>query len=395
MSMDKDNRRDIMLLLAASFCFMASCMLVNPLIAGFTKSLGAGGAVMGLVGGLMNVCSLLCRPVLGNMSDKYSKYKISLIAAALLMVSALGYYFAVSTTMVIIFRIINGIGFAACTVCLTTWVSTLFPPERIGSGMGFYGIMNALAMAVAPAIGIFLYQKFNYNIAFTASCFFATAALVLLFFTKDKGKPMMVTNVENKDKSFHLVDKNVVPIAVILMLFAIPYCATQAFLVTYNEAQNLHLNVSLYFPLYALMILVLRFTLKKYFDTVPFRTFLTYSLISATVCLVSMSLMKNFWLLMMGAFAMAGGYGIQVSVCQATAMTIAEKGRRGLANSTYYIGFDLGMALGPIIGGFIYGHANIDYFYPLFLITIPLIVIVYYIHTVHDKKRNAVVRNIE
>ena len=47
--------KDIVLILAASFCFMASPMLVTPLITGFSGSIGAPAALMGLIGGLTNL----------------------------------------------------------------------------------------------------------------------------------------------------------------------------------------------------------------------------------------------------------------------------------------------------------------------------------------------------
>ena len=76
---------------------------------------------------------------------------------------------------------------------------------------------------------------------------------------------------------------------------------------------------------------------------------------------------------------MAGGYGIMCSVSQSTAMLLADKEQRGLANSTYYIGLDLGMTLGPAIGGMLYGHVPIALFYPVLLITLPLAALVYFI----------------
>ena len=50
--------KDIILVLAASFFYMASPMLVTPLITGFSGSIGASAALMGLVGGMMNLVSL-------------------------------------------------------------------------------------------------------------------------------------------------------------------------------------------------------------------------------------------------------------------------------------------------------------------------------------------------
>lgn len=57
---DSDDRlmnRDVALVMAATFCFMASNMLISPLMAGFSESLGAGGALMGVVAAMMNVVS--------------------------------------------------------------------------------------------------------------------------------------------------------------------------------------------------------------------------------------------------------------------------------------------------------------------------------------------------
>ena len=64
------------------------------------------------------------------------------------------------------------------------------------------------------------------------------------------------------------------------------------------------------------------------------------------------------------------------SVCQSHAMLLADKNNRGLANSTYYVGLDIGMALGPIIGGILYGNVDITKFYPILAITIPMVIVV-------------------
>ena len=56
---------------------------------------------------------------------------------------------------------------------------------------------------------------------------------------------------------------------------------------------------------------------------------------------------------------------------------MAGEGHRGLANSTYYVGLDLGMTLGPVIGGFLYGNLDLAWFYPALLLTVPPAVLVY------------------
>lgn len=373
----KSNRRDIILILIASFFFMSSPMLVTPLIAGFSEELGAGAATMGMIGGLTNLCSLFCRPVVGNLADRVSKYKLSFVGAILMTVACAGYVTAVNDAMVIAARIVNGMGFACCTVCMSTWMSDLLPKDKIGSGMGIYGTMNALSMAIAPSIGVMVYQKMGYRVSFVIAAFFACGTAIVVQFVRDKGMPTKCSEQTNTERKIQLMDKRVFPVALIVMLFAIPYCATQSFLVRYTETRALTVTVSLFFPLYAVVLLILRLSLKSLFDRLPYKIFMTVGAGSATLSMLLLAIMQNNAIMFLAAACMAGGYGIMCSVSQSTAILLAGPGRRGLANSTYYIGLDLGMALGPIIGGLLYGNVPISLFYPLLLVTIPLIFLVY------------------
>ena len=369
---------DIILILIASFFYFSSPMLVTPLITGFTESLGAGGALMGIVGGLMNICSLFCRPFVGNLADKISKYKVSFIGAALMTVASIGYIAAFDPVVVVLSRIVNGVGYACCSVCMSTWISNLLPEDKIGSGMGIYGTMNALGMAVAPAIGVSLYQKLGYRPAFVAAALFSAAIAVIIQFVQNKGEPSAAS--AGVHKKLELIDVKVIPIAVIIMLFSIPYCATQSFLVTYIDARNLPVTVSLFFPLYAAILLLLRLTMRNLFDKKPFSFFIVLSSASAFLSISVLAVMRHNFSMFFAAVFMAGGYGIMCSVCQSTAILLAGKEKRGLANSTYYIGLDLGMAFGPIIGGLLYEHLNIRLFYPVLALTVPLALTAYWLN---------------
>ena len=391
--------KDIMLVLAATFFYMASPMLVTPLITGFTESIGASAALMGLVGGLMNLVSLFCRPIAGNLADRISKYKLSFIGAVFMTAACVGYIFAPNEVVVIIARIINGFGFACCSVCMATWMSNMLPKEKIGSGMGVYGTMNALAMAVAPAIGVSAYQAFGYRVSFVIALVFSLAIIVVIQFTGDKGEP----ETENADagengsdagdavgrqrRKLELIDVKVIPIALIIMLFAIPYCATQSFLVTYAEVRGLHVSVSLFFPAYAAVLIVLRLSLRNLFDKLPFRIFLLSSALSELLAILLLTIMKNNAVMLLASCFLAGGYGIMSSVCQSTAILLAGREKRGLANSTYYIGLDLGMTLGPMIGGALYGWLDIGWFYPVLMVTMPLAGVVYIVAARRMRKK--------
>lgn len=383
--------RDILFILMASFFYFASPMLVTPLITGFSGSLGASAALMGTIGGLMNLCALFCRPFVGNLADRLSKYKVSFAGGLLQMIACLGYIFAVSPAMIVAARIVNGVGFACCSVCMSTWMSNMLPKEKIGSGMGLYGTMNALAMAAAPAIGIRVYQTIGHRAAFVLAMIFALLTAVIIQFVKDKGLPVEQGSREksSSSRSLQICDRKVIPIALIIMLFSIPYCATQSFLVTYTETRQINVAVSWFFPLYAIALLVLRLSLKSLFDRLPFKVFLLAGSACAAAGILFLAFMRNNLEMLLAAVFMAGGYGIMCSVCQSTAILLAGEARRGLANSTYYIGLDLGMTLGPVIGGVLMGIVNIRWFYPILLVTVPVAILVCWLSNLKKLRRRA------
>lgn len=373
--------RDARVMLAATFFYLASVMLVNPLIAGFTGTFGAGAVVMGVVGGLMNVCSLVMRPVAGNLADRLRKRRLATAGAVVLSVSTLLYGAADSAEQVAVLRLVSGAGYSFCSVCMASWFASLLPPGRIGSGMGMFGMMNALGMAVGPALGMAVYHAAGYRPALVAAGMLAVVSVVLIQMVRSPGDPD-VPAADSKGRGgrprrLQVLDRRVVAPAAIVALFTVPYVACQSFLVSYVEARGIDVAVSLFFTVYALVLLGLRYVLKRLFDTVPFGRFLAASSVCALGALGLLAVLANDIELFAAAACMAGGYGIMCSVCQSAAVRIAGPEHTGLANSTYYMGLDIGMAVGPTVAGALFDVIDLTWFFPVFAVTVPLALAVY------------------
>ena len=372
--------KDVILVMAASFFFMFSTMFVNPLINGYAKSLGASSAFAGVIVGIMSIASMFLRPIAGNLTDKLSKYCLSLIGGILIMVGVIGYVIAPASNWLLIFRLINGVGFVLCTVCMSTWLAFLVPRAHVGQAMGFYGLMNALAMAVAPALAINVYQKTGYRLALIASAIAAFMMVIIIQFVGNRANPKKVTAKKKAGSShqFKIIQKNVLPIAMLTTLFAFPYFATQADLVTYAQERHLNVNVGSFFLIYAVVLLVIRIFLKNFFDTVKFGIWFWVSIGATLIYLLLLSTMKNNLMMALAAAFMAVGYGVIYSILQSTALLLAPISEQGLASSTFYLGLDIGMAFGPIIMGLISDLLPIKFFYPIQLLLLPLMLIVYW-----------------
>ena len=369
--------KDVVLVMAASFFFMFSTMFVNPLINGYAKELGASSAFAGIIVGIMSLAAMFLRPVAGNLTDKFSKYRLSFIGGTLIFVGVMGYVLTPSSGWLLLFRLINGTGYVLCTVCMTTWLAFLVPRQHVGEAMGFYGLMNALAMALAPAVSINIYQKIGYRTSLVASAVSALLMIVAIQFVGDHALPKK--RVRTQKKSFKIIQFNVLPVAILTTLFAIPYFVTQADIVTYVEQKHLTVAVGSYFLIYAVVLLIIRVGLKRYFDTVRFGVWFWLSLVSTAAYIILLAIMNNDWQMALAAALMASGYGIIYSVLQSTALLLAPIEEQGLASATFYLGLDIAMAFGPMISGVIDSALPIEWFYPVELVLVPLILVVYFI----------------
>lgn len=390
--------RDGAVLLAVTFCYLASTMLANPLVAGFAGTLGATAAMMGVLTALMNACSLVVRPVAGNLYDRLPKRRLALAGAALMLVTALGQALAPSTALLAVMRLANGAGYSLCSVCMSTWFAETLPPARLGQGMGVFGLMNALGMAVGPALGIAVSDALGYRPALGVSAAFAALALVGILLVRNGGAVRGRQGAHAEKDALprvRLLDRRAVPSAVVVALFTVPYMATQTFLVSYAEARGLDVPTGAFFTVYAAALMALRVLLGRAFDRVGFVPFVVASGASSVASLVLLATMDCPAGLLLAAPLMAGGYGVMCSVCQSTAVRAVGAERVGLANSTYYMGFDVGMTLGPVIGGALFGAVDLAWFFPALTLAAPAAVAVAALSAAAGRDRRASKRNRE
>lgn len=380
---------DVILVMAASFLFMFSVMFVTPLINGYALSLGADSILAGIITGSMSIVSIFLRPIAGNLVDLYSKYCLSLIGGILILIGVSGYWLVNTSGLLILFRLINGTGFVLATICMTTWLAFLVPRRFVGEAMGFYGLMNALAMAVAPLIAINSYKVIGYRYSMMIASLAAVIMLIMIKFVKNHAIPQNKLSLKNI-KHIRIIQKDTIPVALLMLFFSIPYFATQADLVEYVAMRKLSASVGYFFLIYALSLLIIRIWLKRFFDTIAFGFWFWLSLIAMIIFLISMAFMKNNFIMLIAAVALSIGYGVIYSINQTTALLLSPLDQQGLASSTVYLGLDLGMASAPILGGIIASTIPHFYFYPIMLIMVPFVLVIYFIYR---KKLNGAIQN--
>lgn len=379
--------KDVVLVMIASFLFLFGTMFNNPLINGYAESLGASSVLAGVIVGIMSFAAMFLRPIAGNLTDKFSKYQLSFIGGVLIFIGIVGYILSPNGQALLLFRIINGTGFVLCTVCMTTWIAFLVPRQHIGAAMGLYGLMNALAMSIAPAISINLYKQIGYRQTMMLP---AAATLIMIIIIQFVGNRAVPKKRTGEKKQFKLISVNALPVALLTTCFGLPYFITQADIVTYVATMHMSVAVGSFFFIYAIVLLIIRTVLKNYFDTVRFGVWFWMSLIATVLYLVVLAYMNNNLMMALGAAGMAVGYGLIYSVLQSTALLLSPADEQGLGSSTFYLGLDISMAFGPMLAGVVVKALPIQYLYLVQLVVVPLALLVYFIW---HKRLNSAIDN--
>ena len=378
--MDKDSkttdRRELIIIYIASLLFMICNMMPNPIVAGYAVYLGAGAALMSIIGGLNSFCALICRPFVGNLSDSVSKRKLMIAGLVIMGAGGLLHLFAFNAYVLAAGRIISGIGFTCCSVCMPAWIALKVPRENLGHAIGMYGTMNAVSMAIAPTMGVYTYQNYGYSTSFTIMSVMTVAAILSVVLIRDAVRPSYGTKKKNQ---FKLLLTSVVPISSIAMLLCIPYFATQVYIVQYTEVKGLNISVGLFFPIYAVVLAVSRMAVGSLVDRTPFRRFFWLAMGTMTAFPLIMNVMNSNFTMFLATVCLALGYGIIYPVCQAKAILIAGPGNEGMGNSTFFMGLDIGVTLGGVLGGMLFSKLPIEWFYPSLLFVAPICIVIYFL----------------
>ena len=144
------------LIIALTLC----CFLVGQgLNAGTSVYLSRGGwgaAFAGVLAAVFSFAAAQARLVCGPLIDRGGRFRVLFTGIVLLTVGTLAPALFSDGTVFIASRIVQGVGFSAATTAAATAAADVLPTARLGEGIGYYGLGQAIAMSIGPAFALFL-----------------------------------------------------------------------------------------------------------------------------------------------------------------------------------------------------------------------------------------------
>ncbi|MBR2097579.1 MAG: MFS transporter [Prevotella sp.] len=360
------NRNYIKVMMANFSLFFAFYVLTPLLPLYLSEHFGATKDVIGLVLSGYTITALLCRPFSGYIVDSFSRKTVLMVCFGTFAIFFAGYLAASTLLLFTIVRTLHGGPFGALTVSNSTVAIDVLPSSRRTEGIGYYGLSNNLAMAIAPTVGIFIYK-------FTASfelLFWLALLVACLGWLVDATVTLPSKEiVRNKTKlsmdRFFLVRGWLLGLN--MVAFGFSFGVLSNYLAIYGkEVMGITGGTGTYFMLCSVGLILSRLqggkALREGRLTFNAGSGMVISLVGYTLFILMPTLEQlsivNYQLSIAlgyyGSALLIGlGNGHMWPAFQNMTINVARNNQRGTANSTILISWDIGMGLGILVGGVI------------------------------------------
>ena len=365
--MEKLWNRNYCKVMMANFALFFAFYVLTPLLPLYlSEHFGATKDVIGLVLSGYTVMTLLIRPFSGYVVDSFSRKKVLMLCFGTFSIFFAGYLAASTLLLFMIVRTLHGGPFGALTVSNSTVAIDVLPSSRRTEGIGYYGLSNNLAMALAPTIGIFVYRLTqNFELLFWLALIVACLGWLVDATVKLPEREVQKNKTKLSLDRFFLVRGWLLGLN--MVAFGFSFGVLSNYLAIYGKEElGITGGTGTYFMLCSVGLILSRLQGGKALrdGRVTFNagsgmviSLIGYTLFVLMPTLSRWSMVNNQWSMILGYYGSALliglGNGHMWPAFQNMTINVAHNNQRGTANSTILISWDIGMGLGILLGGVI------------------------------------------
>lgn len=349
---------------SANFMLYFSFMVMTPLLPLYLSEVfGATKDETGMVLSGYALTALLVRPFSGFFVDSFPRKLVLLVCYGLFALLFGGYLVAGSLLSFFILRTLHGAPMGATTVANSTVAIDVLPSSRRAEGIGYYGLSNNLGTAIAPTVGMLIYQwAASYDIIFLISLVTASIGFVInsTLHLRKRTIPSS-TSDEAKRRLPVSLDRFLLlkgwPEALCIALFSYSYGVMSTYIAIYAKQElGITTGTGLFFTLLCVGLISSRLVGAKGLRKGKVTENATHGVVIALVGYLVFAALHNAWGFYGAAFIVGLGNGHMFPAFQTMFINLAHSSQRGTANSTLFTAWEAGVGLGIIIGGFAAEH---------------------------------------
>ena len=343
------SKNYIMVLLCVMFAAFTH-MAFTAIIPVHVLACGGSTALAGWMTTGLTVACVITRVLFGPLIDRLGRKKIFVLGAALFAINTLAYCFVDSLSGLFVLRVLNGVSQGIYFSVPATIIADNMPKNRLVDAMGFFGVASALTSAVAPSVGLWLYEQFGIDMFYIACT--ATALIAMLFaaLVTEKYKAVPKAGGRVRLGISSILELSVLVPSIAGMFIMLSNSSVSNFLLTCGLARGIA-GISAFFTIYNIVVIVTRLVTGRLADKFGRRPMIALGALLTTVGTAIIAAAQGMAL--MGVASVLLGVGITLfnQLMQATVLQSVPDSRRGVANATYSLMQDAGTGFGAPLWG--------------------------------------------
>lgn len=360
--MEKENKErlwnaEYIKIMVNNFGMYFAFYLLTPLLPLYlSDNFGCTKDIIGLVLSGYTLTALMFRPLSGFLVDAFSRKAMLVVFLTAYFIFFGGYLVASSLLLFAIVRTLHGIPFGGSTVACSTVAIDVLPSSRRNEGIGYYGLSNNIATAIAPTVGIYIYHKtHNFDILFWTAFVAAGLGMLVASTVKIRERPIRRTGRLLSLDRFFLTRGWA--IAVNLVFFGFCYGVLSNYLAIYGrERLGISGGTGAFFTILSIGLILSRLQGSKSLRKGNLTRNALEGIVISTVgyvVFVAFPHMAGYYL---SAFLIGFGNGHMYPAHQNMMINVAHNNERGTANSSVLTAWDVGQGLGILLGGIVAEH---------------------------------------
>ncbi|MCM1152179.1 MAG: MFS transporter [Muribaculum sp.] len=342
-----------------NFLLFFSFYLITPILPIYLDAqFAADKDMIGIVLSGYVVAALIVRPFSGFVVDTFDRKKVLMLCFFAFFILFTGYVGAASIMMFAIVRTLHGLPFGAATVANSTVAIDVLPSSRRNEGMGYYGLSNNLAMAIAPTAGIYLYRiSRNFSMLFWISL--ATAFLGFLAISTIRTRQRLPVESKPKLSLDHFFLSRGWLLAINISLFGLCWGVLSNYVAIYSQEKlNITDGTGIFFAIIAGGLFISRLIGAKSLRQGKLTENAVQGACLTAVGLTMFAIWPHSWVYYLAPLLLGLGNGRMYPAFLNMFVNLARHDQRGTANSTILTSWDLGMGIGILSGGMIVEYAG-------------------------------------
>jgi MFS family permease len=333
------------LMCAFSFTVFVSAFQLFPVAPFHVLDLGGTTFASGLFLGFLTYSSALTAPITGAIGDVIGQRRTLLVCSLVIAAFSAIYAVVPGYRLLLALVVIHGAFWSGLLSNSGAYMTALLPAHRRAEGIGYWGLSTVAAIAVAPALGFWIYQAGWRRLCIVGVALNLVMAAIAWSLPETEHPHGGNTGALILRDIPRLLEWRVLLVSFTLFLYSFGYGGITSFSAMYADALGIAPK-GVYLTSLAIVILVTRPFAGPLGDRIGHRRVFIPCLLLITAGLATLALARVRATFLVSAALFGVGFGTAYPMYVAYVMQHVPANRRGAAFGAILAAFDIGVGTG-------------------------------------------------